>query len=278
MVRRHAILPARGTAIVNTDVHGNARDFRRLERIWREARSVDPETYWLILGDVVHGPDQDARASVPELYDYPDGSMEIVARIGELTEEDPEHVLFVLGNHDHGHVGGPHPAKFYDDEVVALESKLGSAERAVLHRVLGAALLAVAAPCGVLFCHGAPNAALVDLRELDVADLTLSTMSPETKRVLKPLLSAYGQPDPVAKEMLANVSRNAGLDLRVVVHGHDRDERGFFYEGETQLCPVIFGATRANKRYVRLDLGARYESAQALREDTEIVRLYAQAT
>ena len=69
-----------------------------------------------------------------------------------------------------------------------------------------------------------------------------------------------------------------GLDLRVVVHGHDRDEWGFFYEGETQLCPVIFGATRANKRYLRLDLGARYESAQALREDTEIVRLYAQAT
>jgi hypothetical protein len=74
--------------------------------------------------------------------------------------------------------------------------------------------------------------------------------------------------------MLANVSRAASLDLRVVVHGHDRDERGFFHEGSHQVCPVIFGAAHPNKRYLRLDLGARYEIAAEIREDFEILRLH----
>ena len=74
--------------------------------------------------------------------------------------------------------------------------------------------------------------------------------------------------------MLASVSRGLGFPLRAVIHGHDRDTAGFFHEGETQLCPVLFGAPRAEKRYVRLDLAARYESALAIRDGEEILRLY----
>ncbi len=62
--------------------------------------------------------------------------------------------------------------------------------------------------------------------------------------------------------------------MRVVVHGHDRDERGFFVEGERQLCLCIFGAPREAKRYLRADLGGRYTSARDLRDGVEIRRLY----
>ena len=40
------------------------------------------------------------------------------------------------------------------------------------------------------------------------------------------------------------------------------------------MCPVIFGATNAAKRYVRLDLAAHYESGSAVRDGFEILRLY----
>jgi hypothetical protein len=122
--------------------------------------------------------------------------------------------------------------------------------------------------------HGSPDTSLTSLAALDGVTLDIRAMSGDVARMLRALLTAYGQPDAVCKEMLANVSEAAGLDLRVVVHGHDRDEKGFFREGTTQLCPVIFGAPRENKRYLRLDLAARYDDAETLRDGIEIVRLY----
>jgi hypothetical protein len=274
MARRHLVLPARGVLLVNTDVHGNAEDFARLEAVFREERAREPETHWVILGDVVHGPDAEARASEPELYGYPDGSMEIVDRIRVLREEAPDHVHFVLGNHDHGHVGGHHTKKFHEDEVEALEATLSEAERERLRAVFREALLAVAAPCGVLLTHGSPDDALTDLRVLDDVPLDVREMKYAQRMVIRSLLGSYGQPDAVSRKMLAQVSASTGLSLGVVIHGHDRDDRGFFVEGRHQLCPVIFGAPRANKRYVRLDLGARYASVEDVRDGHEIRRLH----
>lgn len=273
-MRRHFILPARGGLIVSTDVHGNLADFTRLEAIFAEESAREPDTHWVILGDVVHGPDATARASHPEWYDYADESMAIVDRILAAEAAAPGRVHFVLGNHDHGHVGGPHTAKFHADEVTALESSLGEAQRVRLRGLFARALLAVAAPCGVLMTHGAPDASLQRLDDLDEVPLELAEMSASQARMLRALLTSYGQPDAECRAMLDNVSRASGLDLRVVVHGHDRDERGWFHEGEHQVCPVIFGAARPDKRYVRLDLGARYDRASALRDGVEICRLH----
>ncbi len=274
MGRRHLVLPDRGVLLVNTDVHGNVEDFARLEEIFRAERTGEPETHWVILGDVVHGPDDEARASEPELYDYADGSMEIVDRIRALCEEAPGHVHFVLGNHDHGHVGGHHTRKFHDDEVEALESRLSEEERGRLRALFGDALLAVAAPCGVLLTHGSPDDSLSDLRVLDDVPLDVREMKYAQRSVMRSLLGSYGQPDAVSRKMLEQVSVSAGLTLGVVIHGHDRDRAGFFVEGRHQLCPVIFGAPRANKRYVRLDLAARYATVEDVRDGHEIRRLF----
>lgn len=277
-MKRHLVLPSRGTLFVSTDVHGNLEDFLRLEELFRAETAREAETYWVILGDVVHGPDDTARATDPALYGYPDQSMEIVDRILALEIAHPGRVVFVLGNHDHAHVGGPHPAKFHADEVVALESGLSAAQRTRLRGLFARAILAVAAPCGVLMTHGSPDASLLRLDDLDDAPLELDAMSPAQARMLRSVLTSYGQPDAECRAMLGNVSRSSGLDLGVVVHGHDRDERGFYREGAHQLCPVIFGAPRGRKRYLRLDLASRYRDATALREDVEILRLHAGVT
>lgn len=267
-MKRHLVLPDRGVLFVNTDVHGNLDDFLRMESIWR----AEPDAHWVILGDVVHAPDDEARREKPELYDYDDGSLAIVERILHLQGTGRVH--FVLGNHDHAHVGGKVTRKFHTDEVQALESKLDDEGRAKLRELFVPALLAVAAPCGLLLTHGSPARSLERLSDLDDVPLERTAMKYAHMAMLRPLLTAYGQPDDESREMLANVSRNAGLDLRVVVHGHDRDERGFFKEGMTQLCPCIFGAPRDAKRYVRVDLAARYDDVQALRDGIEILHLY----
>lgn len=180
----------------------------------------------------------------------------------------------MLGNHDHGHVGGPHTSKFYPDEVEALEATLSPAQIQRLRGLFASALLAVVAPCGLLLCHGSPDESLVDVAALDAIPLELREASPEGRGVLRTLLTSYGQSDATARQMLGQVSRAGGWDLQVVVHGHDRDERGFFHEGTTQVCPVLFGAPRAAKRYLQIDLGARYRQASDLRDGIELRHLY----
>jgi hypothetical protein len=273
-MKRHVVLPSRGVLLISTDVHGNLGDFERLAALFRLERDHEPESHWVILGDVVHGPDDTARASSPTLYGYPDQSMEIIDSLLSLEAAHPGRVHFVLGNHDHGHVGGPHPAKFHTDEVEALERGLSRAQRARLHGLFERAMLAAAAPCGLLMTHGSPDDSLTKLEDLDDVPLAIEAMSPGQARVLRSVLTSYGQPEAVSRRMLENVSRASGLALGVVVHGHDRDEAGFFREGAHQACPVIFGAPRENKRYLRVDLGARYADSTALRDGVEVLRLY----
>lgn len=272
MPLRHRVLPREGVLIVNTDLHGNAADFMKLEEVFRDAGA---RAHWVILGDIVHAPSADARASDPALYDFEDGSFTIAERIAELQREFPENLHFVLGNHDFGHVGGPRTSKFHRDEVAALESTLGEEERTVLRALLEDALLLVAAPCGVLLTHGSPDTSLLALDMFDAdSELRALLESSVHADALRALLCSYGQPKATTDAMLAQVSRGADFDLAVVVHGHDKTEQGFFYEGGNQLCPCIFGAPRGEKRYVRLDLGARYERAEDLRDGFEIRRLW----
>jgi hypothetical protein len=278
MTRRHLILPERGVLLVSTDLHGNGADFRRLREIFLAELHRDPETHWALLGDLVHGPNLRIRRSDPELFDYPDESFPIVQGVSELRERHPDRVHLILGNHDHGHVGGPHTSKFHSDEVLHLESTLDEAELVVLRGLFGEALLCAAAPCGVLLAHGSPSDLLVDLSRLDALSLVPAENGPAGERLLLSILQSYGQPRETSARMLKQVGARHGLELALVIHGHDKDEEGWFVEGENQLCPVLFGAPPANKRYLRLDLAARYRSTAEIRDGVELLRVHPPAS
>ncbi len=259
--------------MVSTDLHGNWDDFASLRARFLAESATESETHWAILGDVVHGPSPKARVSRPDLYDYDDCSIEIVAAILELQRENPGRVHYVLGNHDHGHVGGRHTAKFYPDEVVVLESRCTREQLADIRALFEPALLAIAAPCGVLLSHGSPDGSLRAFADLDQVNLTMLANDAYHRRLLASVLGSYGQPDEVSERLLERVSATA-VPVSVVVHGHDRDELGWFASGTHQFCPVLFGAPRANRRYVRLDLAARYRSTADLREGVEVLRVH----
>lgn len=270
---RHRILPDHGVLMISTDLHGNLGDFIALRDHFLEALR-HRDIHWAILGDLVHGPDARSRCRCPRLYDFDDRSWDVVEHVEELRARYPERVHLLLGNHDHGHVGGPHTSKFHPDEVEHLEASLDEDQRRRLRALFADALLLLLAPCGLLMSHGSPDASLIDARQVDTLSLRYEENDAHGQWLLSTLLTSYGQSDDIAASVLRYVSRQTGLELGVVVHGHDRDESGFYREGHHQLCPVLFGACRGEKRFVRVDLGAHYEDVDALRDGVEILHLY----
>lgn len=275
-MKRHHTLHAPGTVLVNTDVHGNWADFSRMESIFHTLRQTQPEpVYWVILGDIVHGPDQRARERFPQWFDYDDESARIVERVIMLRQQYPEHVFFVLGNHDYAHIGGPHTGKFYPDEAKWLEAQMTPEAIERMHALFHDALLAITTDCGVLLCHGSPDVTVTSMARLDGIQLPARG---EDHEVIHDMLWAYGQQEQVIEAVLKQISDDPSFahrePLHVVLHGHDRDEDGFYYDDTNQVCPVIFGAPNANKRFAILDLSARYQHSEALVDGVVLRRLY----
>lgn len=270
MTRRALHLGGAGHVLISTDVHGNEDDLDAAQRRWEALRAADPDARWVILGDLVHGPSEDYRQREPGLYGWPDASVALIERLWTLLQRHPEHVFFVMGNHDAAHVGGRPVRKFYEDEAAHLESKMTPAQHAMWQVILlDHALLAVSTSCGVLLTHGAPDEALSSLALLDAIAFPLDARTPQPHRdALEGVLYAYGQRQEVVARLLERLSaedaRLEGRPLRVVIHGHDRDPAGFFTEGDNQVCPVIFGAPREARRCVVLRLDEYYEDAQAV--------------
>lgn len=261
-----------GLVLVNTDVHGNYEDFVRLRAIYEGLCARHPIVHWVILGDIVHAPSPDARARLPELYDFEDGSWPIARDILACQEAHPGRVHFVLGNHDYAHIGGSRTAKFYRDEAGHLEAQLSPEAVEAMHALFGQSHLAVATSCGVLLTHGAPDDTLESWEEVEAVRLP-----PETDReraLIHSFTMYYGQPLEMTTRVLERVSQDTGFAMTVVAHGHDRDEEGYFVENERLVCPCIFGAPRENKRYLLLDLSEHYADAEALREGVEVLPLY----
>lgn len=260
---RHRVLPSSGWLLVSTDLHGNLDDFAALERTAEDAWRSGVDLHWAVLGDLVHGPDVSAGVRTPELYAFRDESPALIDALTAVMARHPGRVHFVLGNHDAGHVGFKHTSKFHPDEVEALEARLTPEQRDRLRALCSDALLALVAPCGLLLTHGAPGD---DLEALSLLDGPLPAARDQDARfrAVNELLWSYGQPGPVAAAMLARISREVGFELRVVVHGHDRDESGWFIEGGNQVQPVLFGAPRENKRYLWVDLSKPVTSCEAL--------------
>jgi hypothetical protein len=84
---------------------------------------------------------------------------------------------------------------------------------------------------------------------------------PEAAESLRTGMTHYGFSDG-AEELLL---RSMGPEYHLVVHGHDRVEDGWCASGEKgMLLCSSFGARRAAKSYLHLDLSRRYRSVGEL--------------
>lgn len=103
-------LPAKGRAIVVTDLHGNLADFSRYMQIWEdfEAEDLEGENHFILTGDFIHS------------MNGPDGSVEILEFLIPLWA-DSQNFHLLLGNHEWATLTGVPVYKGGFDQTLGFE-------------------------------------------------------------------------------------------------------------------------------------------------------------
>jgi len=268
-------LPDRGRLIVCTDLQGCLRDFDRIVEIYDDARREHGDTvYLLFTGDLIHGPhlEEDEWPDFLGEY-YRDASGEVMESFVDLAHQHPGKIHALIGNHEHGHIGGPHTAKFAADEVILLENLLGPAGTERLQEIIATFALAAVAPCGAVFTHGAPAAQISSIRDVEAADLSgrqyASPLDVLDTPVVGKILWARSADPAAARRFLK------AMGGTISIYGHDVIPEGFERVGDEQIVvSTSFGVFDSNKVFLHLDLGATYLTVHDLRVGTEILPLY----
>lgn len=258
-----------------TDLQGCLRDFRSMvAHFERLVGRYGDETHLLFTGDLVHGPHID-ESDWPDFLGefYRDESGSLIDAFAALRKRFNGRVHALLGNHEHGHIGGPHTAKFAADEVALLEWHLGPARSRQLRQLLSEFPLAAVAPCGAVFTHGAPAAAIESRGEVEAVNVTdFAGRSPVDILdipVLGPILWARSASVAAARRFLR------AMGGTISIYGHDVIPSGFERVGDEQIVvSTSFGVFDTNKVYLELDLSRRYHTVHELRIGREILPLY----
>lgn len=251
------------------------RDFERVVELFEKMLADHRgDAHLLFTGDLIHGPHIDPEDWPDFLGEYyRDASGELINAYAALAARYPGRVHALLGNHEHGHVGGPHTAKFAADEVALLEQILGPAGTARMCSIIHTFALAAVSKCGAIFTHGAPAAQIDSIADLEAADLSgegfASPLEILDTPVVGKILWARAASEAEARRFL----RATGGTISI--YGHDVIPEGFETVGDEQIVvSTSFGVFDSNKVYVSLDLGARYKNVRDLRVGHEILPLY----
>src|SRR5690349_20083085 len=264
-------LPDHGRLLVCTDLQGCMRDFLRFVQIFEQALlEHQGDAHVLFTGDLIHGPhiDPEDWSDFLVVY-YRDASGEVMIAYAGLAAQYPGRVHALLGNHEHGHIGGPHTAKFAADEVALLEQILGPAATARMRSIIQTFSLAAVTRCGAVFTHGAPAAQTDLIAELEAADLSgahyASPLDVLDTPVVGKILWARSATEAEARRFLR------ALNGTISIYGHDVIPEGYEVNGDTQMVvSTSFGVFDANKVYVSLDLAGRYRAVGDLRIGHEV--------
>lgn len=264
-MRRVVVLPDRGKLIVATDLQGHVEDFERIAAIFERAAREPNGAVLVITGDLVHGPELLETEWPDYLGSYYRGdSAGVLERALDLQNRYPNRVFYLLGNHEHAHVGGPVVAKFFPDEAMRLEEILGDEGTARMRSWFRTwPFVAVAPKARIVMLHAAPHARIEsgeDLERLSLdgcAGLTLEEMA--ARGTLGALLWART----TSSERAWSFLRAIHPDARVALYGHDVARTGFAIDREPMLCvSTSFGCYDGDKLYVEWDLAESAQSAE----------------
>ena len=251
------------------------RDFQRMVVLFEQAlHDHHGDAHLLFTGDLIHGPHIDPEDWPDFLGEYyRDASGEVMIAYAGLAAQYPGRVHALLGNHEHGHIGGPHTAKFAADEVALLEQILGPAATSRMRGIIHTFALAAVSRCGAVFTHGAPAAQIDALAELEAVDLSgahlASPLDVLDTPIVGKILWARSATDAEARRFLR------AMNGTMAIYGHDVIPEGYEMIGDAQMVvSTSFGVFDTNKIYISLDLGAKYRNIRDLRVGDEILPLY----
>ena len=251
------------------------RDFRRMVEVFEQAlHDHAGDAHLLFTGDLIHGPHIEPEDWPDFLGEYyRDASGEVMISYAALAAQYPGRVHALLGNHEHGHIGGPHTAKFAADEVALLEQILGPSATARMRGIIHTFALAAVSKCGAVFTHGAPAAQVESITDIEAADLSGAGLSSPLDVLDTPvvgrILWARSATQAEARRFLR------ATNCTMCIFGHDVVPEGFETTGDEQIVvSTSFGLFDANKIYVSLDLAGKYRGVRDLRIGHELLPLY----
>jgi len=268
-------LPDHGRLLVCTDLQGCMRDYRRMVEIFEQALDHHQgDAHLLFTGDLIHGPHIDPEDWPDFLGEYyRDASGEVMIAYAQLAAQYPGKVHALIGNHEHGHVGGPHTAKFAADEVALLEQILGPAATARMRGIIHTFSLAAVSRCGAIFTHGAPAAQIDSVADVEAADLSGAGFSSPLEVLDTPVVGKILWARSATEAEARRFLRAMGGTMSI--YGHDVTPEGFEMVGDEQIVvSTSFGLFDQNKIYVSLDLGTKYRGVRDLRIGQELLPLY----
>jgi len=248
-VRRVVHLPDRGRLIVATDVQGNVTDFDRIAAIFEETTAREPDgAYLVVTGDLVHGPEL-TESQWPDYLGsfYRGDSKTVLEHARALSNRHPGRVHYLLGNHEHAHVGGPVVSKFFPDEARRLEDLLGFEGTQQMRGWLrNWPFVAVAKKARMVMLHAAPHARIQSAEDLDrlpldgFFDLSFEEARPGTPiasdMALQSTLGALLWARSTSTERANAFLRAIEPEARVAVYGHDVARGGYAVDREPLLC------------------------------------------
>ena len=251
------------------------RDYVKMVEVFEQALiTYEGDAHLLITGDLIHGPHIEPEDWPDFLGEYyRDASGEVMIAYAGLAAQYPGRVHALLGNHEHGHIGGPHTAKFAADEVALLEHILGPAATARMRGIIHTFSLAAVSRCGAIFTHGAPAAVIDSIADLEAADLSGAGLSSPLDVLDTPVVGkvlwARSATEAEARRFLR------ALGGTMSIYGHDVIPEGYEMIGDEQIIvSTSFGLFDQNKVYLSLDLAAKYRRVHDLRIGHEILPLY----
>jgi hypothetical protein len=268
-------LPDHGRLLVCTDLQGCMRDYLRMVEVFEHALITNHgDAHLLITGDLIHGPHIEPEDWPDFLGEYyRDASGEVMLAFAGLAAQYPGRVHALLGNHEHGHIGGPHTAKFAADEVALLEHILGSAATARMRGIIHTFSLAAVTKCGATFSHGAPAAQIDSVADLEAADLSGSKYASPLEVLDTPVVGKILWARSATEEEARRFLRATNGTMSI--YGHDVIPEGFEKIGDEQIIiSTSFGLYDSNKVYASLDLAGKYRNVHDLRVGHELLPLY----
>lgn len=258
------MLPDRGKLIVATDLQGHVDDFDRVATVFEEAARGPEGAVLVITGDLVHGPELTPDDWPDYLGNFYHGdSVTVLERARELQNRYPGRVHYLLGNHEHAHIGGPIVAKFFPDEAMRLEELLGD-ERTVMMRDWFRTwpFVAVAPHAGLVMLHAAPHARISSIDELDQLSFDNSNGLTLEEMAARGTLGALLWARTTSSERAWNFLKAIDPRATVAVYGHDVARWGYAIDREPLLCvSTSFGCFDGDKLYLEWDLSERATSA-----------------
>lgn len=260
------VLPDRGKLIVATDLQGHVNDFDRVATVFEEAAQGPDGAVLVVTGDLVHGPELHEEDWPDYLGSFYHGdSVTVVERARELQNKYPGRVHYLLGNHEHAHIGGPIVAKFFPDEANRLEELLGD-ERTIAMRQWFRTwpFVAVAPHAGLVMLHAAPHARINSIDDLDNLSFDNSNGLTLEEMAARGTLGALLWARTTSSERAWNFLRAIDPNASVAVYGHDVARWGYAIDREPLLCvSTSFGCYDGDKLYLEWDLSERADGAMA---------------